>query len=105
MGIDVQENLSAQPSETQRPPAPRAPRRDRPYRTKGAGGFGKPTLAGLILRYVLLVAVLVLAIGPFVWQLSTSLKGPMDDIYSFPPSLIPSDGTLKNYTTVASTIP
>ena len=46
MSIDVQENLSAQTSETQRPPAPTAPRRDRPYRTKGAGGFGKPTLAG-----------------------------------------------------------
>src|SRR5699024_3218846 len=91
MSTYVQESPSAQTTaETQRRTAPVARRRERPYRTKGAGGFGKPTLAGLILRYVLLAAVLVLAIGPFVWQLSTSLKGPMDDIYSFPPSLIPS---------------
>lgn len=106
MSTYVQESPSAQTSPAaQRPAAPVTRRRERPYRTKGAGGFGKPTLAGLIMRYVLLAAVLVLAIGPFVWQLSTSLKGPMDDIYSFPPSLIPSDGTFENYTTVASTIP
>lgn len=78
---------------------------DRPWRTKGAGGFGKPTLGGLIVRYVLLVILLLVAIGPFIWQLSTSLKGPTEDIYSFPPSLIPSDATLQNYARVAGTIP
>lgn len=85
----------------------RAPMRrtDRPWRTRGSGGFGKPTLAGLIVRYVLLVAVLLLAVGPFLWQMSTSFKGPMDDIYSFPPALIPADATLGNYTKVAATIP
>ncbi|MFC0672382.1 carbohydrate ABC transporter permease [Brachybacterium hainanense] len=105
MSTTVLENPSAPAAEARRSSAPAGRRRERPYRTKGAGGFGKPTLTGLILRYVLLVAVLVLAVGPFVWQLSTSLKGPMDDIYSFPPSLIPSDPTLGNYTTVAATIP
>ena len=80
-------------------------RRERPWRTRGAGGFGKPTLTGLILRYLLLVIMLVIALGPFVWQLGTSFKGPLDDIYSFPPSLIPSDFTLRNYERVANTIP
>src|SRR5699024_4436379 len=101
-----QESPAAQTTaETQRRTAPVARRRERPNRMKVAGGYGQPTLAGLIQRYVLLAAVMVQVIGTIVSQISTSLKGLMDDIYSFPPSLIPSDGTFENYTTVASTIP
>ncbi|MEU1469443.1 carbohydrate ABC transporter permease [Streptomyces sp. NPDC005761] len=59
----------------------------------------------LVLRYVLLLAVLVLTVGPFLWQLSTSLKGPNEDIFSSPPKFFPSDPTLDNYTRVADTIP
>ncbi|MFF7374978.1 carbohydrate ABC transporter permease [Streptomyces massasporeus] len=59
----------------------------------------------LILRYTLLLAVLALTIGPFLWQLSTSLKGPTEDIYSSPPTFLPGDPTLHNYERVADTIP
>lgn len=59
----------------------------------------------LVLRYVLLLAVLVLTVGPFLWQLSTSLKGPNEDIFSSPPKFLPSDPTLDNYSRVADTIP
>ncbi|MFJ4555454.1 carbohydrate ABC transporter permease [Streptomyces massasporeus] len=59
----------------------------------------------LILRYALLLAVLALTIGPFLWQLSTSLKGPTEDIYSSPPTFLPGDPTLHNYERVADTIP
>lgn len=59
----------------------------------------------LVLRYVLLLAVLALTVGPFLWQLSTSLKGPHEDIFSSPPKLLPGDPTLDNYTRVADTIP
>ncbi|MFE5093138.1 carbohydrate ABC transporter permease [Streptomyces sp. NPDC056638] len=59
----------------------------------------------LLLRYVLLLAVLVLTVGPFLWQLSTSLKGPGEDIFSSPPKFLPSHPTLDNYTRVADTIP
>lgn len=59
----------------------------------------------LVLRYVLLLAVLVLTVGPFLWQLSTSLKGPGEDIFSSPPKFFPSDPTLDNYSRVADTIP
>jgi putative chitobiose transport system permease protein len=59
----------------------------------------------LVLRYVLLLAVLALTVGPFLWQLSTSLKGPHEDIFSSPPKFLPSDPTLGNYTRVAHTIP
>ncbi|ANH94623.1 ABC transporter permease [Streptomyces sp. SAT1] len=59
----------------------------------------------LVLRYVLLLAVLALTVGPFVWQLSTSLKGPTEDIFSSPPKFLPGDPTLHNYERVADTIP
>ncbi|MFJ1549003.1 carbohydrate ABC transporter permease [Streptomyces sp. NPDC088246] len=59
----------------------------------------------LLLRYALLLAVLVLTVGPFLWQLSTSLKGPGEDIFSSPPKFLPSHPTLDNYTRVADTIP
>ncbi|MEZ5086441.1 MAG: carbohydrate ABC transporter permease [Tessaracoccus sp.] len=79
--------------------------KDRPYRRGGSGDITKPTLPGLIIRYILLVLVTLIVIGPLVWQLSTSFKGPMDDIYSFPPNLIPEDGTLQNYVRVTDFIP
>ncbi|MFD5137364.1 carbohydrate ABC transporter permease [Streptomyces sp. NPDC058378] len=59
----------------------------------------------LVLRYALLLLVLALTVGPFLWQLSTSLKGPGEDIFSSPPKFLPSDPTLDNYTRVADTIP
>ncbi|MEU8566963.1 carbohydrate ABC transporter permease [Streptomyces pathocidini] len=59
----------------------------------------------LALRYALLLAVLALTVGPFLWQLSTSLKGPNEDIFSSPPQLLPSEPTLNNYARVADIIP
>ncbi|MFH8336544.1 carbohydrate ABC transporter permease [Streptomyces sp. AM6-12] len=59
----------------------------------------------LVLRYVLLIAVLALTVGPFVWQLSTSFKGPTEDIFSSPPEFLPSHPTLHNYERVTETIP
>ncbi|MGP4043579.1 carbohydrate ABC transporter permease [Streptomyces sp. 2A115] len=59
----------------------------------------------LALRYLLLLAVLALTVGPFLWQLSTSLKGPTEDIFSSPPKFLPSDPTLHNYERVSETIP
>ncbi|MGW7368602.1 carbohydrate ABC transporter permease [Streptomyces sp. NPDC054841] len=59
----------------------------------------------IVLRYALLLAVFALTVGPFLWQLSTSLKGPHEDIFSSPPAFLPADPTLGNYTRVAETIP
>ncbi|MDT0433475.1 MULTISPECIES: carbohydrate ABC transporter permease [Streptomyces] len=59
----------------------------------------------LALRYLLLLAVLALTVGPFLWQLSTSLKGPTEDIYSSPPGFLPAHPTLHNYERVAQTVP
>lgn len=90
--------------------APNKPRvveapKERPWRARGEAGFDKPTLGGLIGRYVLLAFIMVITVGPFLWQLSTSLKGPMENIYSFPPNMIPQDPTLANYGEVTRTIP
>ncbi|MFI9422745.1 carbohydrate ABC transporter permease [Streptomyces achromogenes] len=59
----------------------------------------------LLWRYLLLLAVLALTTGPFLWQLATSLKGPTEDIYGSPPRLLPAHPTLHNYARVADTIP
>lgn len=59
----------------------------------------------LALRYLLLLAVLALTVGPFLWQLSTSLKGPTEDIYSSPPTFLPGHPTGHNYARVADIIP
>ncbi|MFF2202187.1 carbohydrate ABC transporter permease [Streptomyces sp. NPDC058145] len=83
---------------TARPAVTRAPRV-----TDEHGRRVRP--AELVLRYALLLAVLALTVGPFLWQLSTSLKGPTEDIFSSPPKFLPGHPTLHNYTRVAHTIP
>ncbi|GAA1364333.1 carbohydrate ABC transporter permease [Streptomyces beijiangensis] len=70
-----------------------------------ADGGRRPPVWQLVLRYLLLLAVFAVLVGPFLWQLSTSLKGPAEDIYSYPPKLLPSDPTLDNYAKVADLIP
>ncbi len=57
------------------------------------------------LRYGLLLAMVVLMAGPFLYQLSTSLKGPGENIFAYPPVLIPLEPTLTNVVRVAETIP
>ncbi|MFE4637812.1 carbohydrate ABC transporter permease [Streptomyces sp. NPDC056773] len=79
----------------ERGPAPRPKRRPR------RGGPGWLTA----LRYAGLVLMLLIMIGPFLWQLSTSLKGPTEDIFTSPPRLLPQDPTFKNYQGVADIIP
>lgn len=56
-------------------------------------------------RYALLLFVLVISVGPFLWQISTSLKGPAENIFAFPPEFIPADPTLGNYLEVMRSLP
>ncbi|MBV2356296.1 carbohydrate ABC transporter permease [Streptomyces sp. J2-1] len=85
-----------------RPPAePPAARRRRITDTGGR----RVRPAELVLRYLLLLIVLALTVGPFLWQLSTSLKSPTEDIYGSPPSFLPRHPTLRNYERVADTVP
>jgi multiple sugar transport system permease protein len=76
-----------------------------PRPRRRGGGFNSTSAAEKILRYALLLAVLVISIGPFAWQLSTSFKGLGEDIYTRTPTFIPSQPTLSNYGRVAETVP
>ncbi|MFS0712904.1 carbohydrate ABC transporter permease [Microbacterium sp. 2P01SA-2] len=76
-----------------------APRRRR------RGGFGSMRPGEIVARYGLLLFVLFISIGPFLWQLSTSLKSTSEDIYTRIPQLWPSQPTLDNYTRVMDAIP
>lgn len=74
-------------------------------RRRRRGGFGSMRPGEIVARYGLLVLVLFISIGPFLWQLSTSLKSTSEDIYTRIPQLWPSQPTLDNYTRVMDAIP
>jgi len=56
-------------------------------------------------RYAALLLLVTLTVGPFLWLLSTSLKSPSENIYAFPPSLLPQQPTLDNYLKVFQSQP
>ncbi len=74
-------------------------------RRRGTFSFNSMSPTEKVVRYVLLVFVLLITIGPFLWQLSTSLKGSGEDIYTRIPRLLPAQPTLDHYGAVADTIP
>jgi multiple sugar transport system permease protein len=74
-------------------------------RRRSSPVFDAPTPLGLTLRYATLTIVLLITIGPMLWELSTSLKSPIEDVYSATPQFLPQRPTLHNYDLVAQTIP
>jgi len=58
----------------------------------------------IMLRYVLLLAVAALMVGPFLWMVSTSMK-EQGDIFRYPPQWIPTNLNLKNYRTIMDVLP
>ncbi len=50
--------------------------------------------------YALLGAIAIAMLIPLVWLVSTSLKSPAEDIFQFPPQLLPSQPTFQNFVTV-----
>ncbi|MDY5589187.1 MAG: carbohydrate ABC transporter permease [Arcanobacterium sp.] len=67
--------------------------------------FGRETTWHIAGRYVLLILLLFISVGPFLLQLSNAFKGPLDDVYGFPPPLIPQHPTLDNFAEVSRNIP
>lgn len=96
---------NSSPSDPRRARSLESGPRERAFRPRGSGDIMKPSLQGLILKYVLLIFVLGIMVFPFLWQMSTSFKGPTENIYDFPPTLIPQNPTLDNYVGVFNTIP
>ena len=50
---------------------------------------GKRITVGKVVQYLILILMFVVLVGPFVWELSLSLKGPGDNVYAVPPYIIP----------------
>jgi putative chitobiose transport system permease protein len=55
--------------------------------------------------YAVLMAIAIVMLIPLVWLISTSLKSPTEDIFQFPPQLLPSQPTLQNFVEVWQTNP
>lgn len=52
------------------------------------------------LIHTILIGTSLLSIFPFIWLTSTSLKGLNEDIFAYPPMIIPTDFTWANYVDV-----
>lgn len=65
--------------------------------------YGRPR--ELIVRYVLLLFVLGITIGPLLWQLLASLKGVGEDVFGSNASLIPHHPTLRAYREIFDQVP
>jgi putative chitobiose transport system permease protein len=59
---------------------------------KRFGDLGKTGL-----RYLLLIAIALLTIGPILWLVSTAFKSQGENIFRFPPQLIPAAPTFDNF--------
>ena len=59
---------------------------------------GPPASArGVVLQLTLLLLLALVVLLPLVWLVSTSLKGPSEDIFTSPPALLPSQPSLAAY--------
>ncbi len=50
-----------------------------------------------ILSHIILIIMSVLSLFPFLWLISTSLKGGGENIFAYPPCFIPKDFSFENY--------
>lgn len=58
-----------------------------------------------VLHYLALLAWALVTIGPFLWLLSTALKGPGENLFASPPQLLPAEPTLSNFARVLESQP
>ena len=47
--------------------------------------------------HLILIFTSLLSIFPFIWLISTSLKGNAENIFAYPPKILPTDFTWQNY--------
>jgi len=58
-----------------------------------------------ILIYGLLSAIALIMLFPLLWLISTALKSPSENIFQFPPQLLPAQPTFNNFIQVWQTNP
>ncbi|MFE5807618.1 carbohydrate ABC transporter permease [Streptomyces sp. NPDC056491] len=80
--------------------APTAPAGGQPPRRPASGR--RRRLIGPAARYATLVLMLVVMLGPIVWQFLTSIRGRTENVYD---GVLPSQPTLDNYVRVAESFP
>lgn len=60
------------------------------------GGLMMPKTAKKLLLYVLMIIVLFVFLGPYVWMFATSVK-TQADVYAWPPQILPSEFHWENF--------
>ena len=58
-----------------------------------------------ILIHTILIVVCILSLVPFLWLLSTALKGRSENIFAYPPIFIPRGFTFDNFIQVLKLVP
>ena len=58
-----------------------------------------------ILGHTFLIILSLISIFPFLWLLSTAMKSGAENIFAYPPKLIPEHITLSNFVTVWNKVP
>lgn len=64
----------------------------------------RPTDFIFIFIFILIIGFAVIALFPFLWLLSTSFKGA-EELFSYPPTLIPKNFVTENYSGVWNAVP
>jgi putative chitobiose transport system permease protein len=69
--------------------------------------LGTPTkqLINRVGLYLLLLGIAFAMLFPLLWLLGTSFKSPTEDIFTFPPQLIPAQPTFNNFLKVLEVVP
>ncbi len=62
-------------------------------------------LTTIVRTYLLLLGIAFAMLFPLLWLLGTSFKSPTEDIFTFPPQLLPSQPTLGNFIKVLEVVP
>jgi len=57
-----------------------------------------------VLRYAILTGAAALMVGPFLWMLATSMKGP-GEVFQSPPAWLPDRWDLRNYRAIMEILP
>ncbi|GAA3766669.1 carbohydrate ABC transporter permease [Streptomyces phyllanthi] len=65
--------------------------------------YGRPR--ELVVRYLLLLFVLAITVGPLLWQFLTSLKSTTEDVFGTNATLLPQHPTLRAYEQVFDQVP
>ncbi len=65
----------------------------------------QPVVLKYVWMYGVLGAIAFLMLFPLLWLISTALKSPSENIFQFPPQLLPSQPTLNNFVQVWQTNP